>query len=66
MTDQKERYKVYTFALHQGTIDLLRRLKMESGKSWNRFMWDLLMSYAPRDAEKALDKPEIIKFKILH
>lgn len=59
--NDKIRYKVYTFALHEGTIKLLRYLKEGSGKSWNRFMWDLLMSYAPRDAENALDKPEIIK-----
>ena len=42
---EKISYKSYAFSLNKKTIDLLRKLKKESGKSWNLFFYDLIKKY---------------------
>ena len=42
------KYKVYSFGIHESTIIKLRKIKEESGKSWNRFFYELIQLYVER------------------
>jgi len=48
MKKEKFHYRVFSYKLHEGTAELLKKQKIESGLSWNRFIYQLIT----KDEEK--------------
>lgn len=43
--EEKKQYDVKCFRLHDKTTDRLKKERIKSGKSWNRFFIELLDKY---------------------
>lgn len=39
---EKISYKAYSFRLHEGTYEMMKKFKEKEGKSWNRILYRLL------------------------
>lgn len=52
---EKERYKAFSYRLHQGTADLFKKVCGESGVSYNRLLFQLLKEY---DEKKVMEEKE--------
>lgn len=41
-TNEKQRYKTFSFRLHEKTFKNFKEKKLKSGLSWNRFIYNLI------------------------
>lgn len=54
MEEEKIKYKAFSFRLHDGTYEIMKEIKKESGKSWNRLFYDMAIFY--KNNSKLKDK----------
>lgn len=49
---KKESYQVFAFRLNSETYDLLKKTKKENGKSWNLFLYEILLEHINKNGQE--------------
>lgn len=56
---EKERYNTFSFRLNKNTYELLKKLKVVNGKSWNRFLYEIINDHV--DNNEGLYREKVFK-----